>query len=929
MNVELRLFGGLSLFAEGELVSGAAAQPRRLAVLAVLADAWPAAVTRDRLVGLIWPEQDESAAKRSLTQALYELRRELGEITRVSGRDLALDAEIVRTDLVEFRRAIQAGEWESAATIHRGPFLDGFYLRDGSEFERWLAGLRDQLHRDAVSATERASLARESAGDFRGAIHWAERCCVLLPFESNAVLRVIDLAVKSGDLASAKKAADDYAERMRRDLGVRPDPEVVRRVECLLGGSMAASKAPVPVEAPASVAPTPAAQRQTVSSQPQRRSRRAWVLTGATAVVLAGVTAMVSQSARRADRSRARVVHVLPFERRGEQNATPLGEAVRAALVATLDGSGGARADTTEHGGAWADLRGAVTGAGGEIRLDAALTLAGSAAPIRVSVAGPRDSLVSLTEKMSLELLPALYPELRQAPGVDFARRFRRFAVARRYLDGELALHRGAFPDAFRAFSEATELDPTAAYAWYRRAVAAEDAHQIADADRSALLADQLSDGLAPRDRGLIHAYAVWRGGDTRAADSLYRSLLASQPNDAELWYHFAEVSYHGGPVIGRPLDAALDAWRRATALDSASFPATMHLLRLEARAGNLAVLRALMKRVEGMNPGEPLLSEVRAVAAAAEVVARNGTYDSRQFDRMPDASAHFVHSVVAGMLERPDLARVPATALIAPARPAATRAEGFTALAHIAVARGQLSLANAMLDSLARLEPSAAAAWRAYFGTLPFVPAGVFASSPSIDGKSSLSASSAPLFLELALVASTAEIVRTYTAALKQVDDAQLPCERHDIAARDLCADLERGLRAEGLTARGDSARALAILDSLSLRVPYQLAGRSVFYARTRERFRRAQLLARAGRHVEAYAWFAATPHAARFDYIYLAPAHLGQAKIREVQGDREGALEHYRRAVDLWRDCDSLLVPARRDAELAIERLGGSRDR
>lgn len=39
--------------ADGEPASGAAAQPRRLAVLAVLADAWASAVTRDRIVGLI------------------------------------------------------------------------------------------------------------------------------------------------------------------------------------------------------------------------------------------------------------------------------------------------------------------------------------------------------------------------------------------------------------------------------------------------------------------------------------------------------------------------------------------------------------------------------------------------------------------------------------------------------------------------------------------------------------------------------------------------------------------------------------------------------------------------------------------------------------------------------------------------------------
>ncbi|HEX4933963.1 MAG TPA: hypothetical protein VFV33_12330, partial [Gemmatimonadaceae bacterium] len=107
MTAELHLLGGASISgADEQLVSGAAAQPRRIAVLAVLADAWPAPVTRDRLVGLIWPDQDDQGAKRLLTQALYALRRELGDFTRGAGRDVALDADALRVDLIEFRRAL-------------------------------------------------------------------------------------------------------------------------------------------------------------------------------------------------------------------------------------------------------------------------------------------------------------------------------------------------------------------------------------------------------------------------------------------------------------------------------------------------------------------------------------------------------------------------------------------------------------------------------------------------------------------------------------------------------------------------------------------------------------------------------------------------------------------------------------------------------
>src|SRR4051812_21820347 len=101
MSLALRVFGGISVTADGRAVSGAATQPRRLAVLAILADAAPAPVTRERVFGLLWPEQDDAGARRLLAQALYELRRELGPIiTSASSRDLSLDVSALDVDLV-------------------------------------------------------------------------------------------------------------------------------------------------------------------------------------------------------------------------------------------------------------------------------------------------------------------------------------------------------------------------------------------------------------------------------------------------------------------------------------------------------------------------------------------------------------------------------------------------------------------------------------------------------------------------------------------------------------------------------------------------------------------------------------------------------------------------------------------------------------
>lgn len=283
----------------------------------------------------------------------------------------------------------------------------------------------------------------------------------------------------------------------------------------------------------------------------------------------------------------------------------------------------------------------------------------------------------------------------------------------------------------------------------------------------------------------------------------------------------------------------------------------------------------------------------------------------------MPDASVQFVHAIIAGLIERPDLAWPIATRLTRPGRPAAVRAEGYAALAHLALSRGQVQVAGKMLDTLSQQNATEAAWWRSYFATLPFMPAD---SNAARDAMQALAitpsrATSAPLTLDLSVNAPVAEVIQRYSTALLAARRGQRMTETLGCgtlaspSARDLCDDLERGLRAEAAMRRGDDGAALRELQAMTMRVPYQLAGRSVYFARTRERFLRAQLLERAGHLSEAYDWYAGVPHGGRLDYVYLAASHLGRARIRERQGDRPAAAAHYQSASQLLAQSDGLM--------------------
>src|SRR5437763_15224437 len=118
-----------------------AIQAKRLALLAYAVLAGRGRHRRrDSIVALFWPDLDEEHARSALRQALTYLRRILGSSAVVTRgeEEIAIDADALRCDAVQFDEAFAAGRLEEALALYRGDFLDGLFVSDASpELGQW------------------------------------------------------------------------------------------------------------------------------------------------------------------------------------------------------------------------------------------------------------------------------------------------------------------------------------------------------------------------------------------------------------------------------------------------------------------------------------------------------------------------------------------------------------------------------------------------------------------------------------------------------------------------------------------------------------------------------------------------------------------------------------------------------------------------
>jgi DNA-binding SARP family transcriptional activator/TolB-like protein len=321
--IRIQTFGGLTVRGDdGRPLAGSAAQPRRMVLLGLLAAAGDRGVLRDRLIGLLWPDTEEERARNNLAQALYALRRDLGDDTLVGTNELRLDADRVSSDVADFRAALSRGNKVMAAELYAGNFLDGFHLTGTDELERWIEEERRALAHEYARVLESLAQAADARGDHVEAVGWWRKLAAADPLNGRVAIGLMEALTAIGDRAGALQHARIYQVLLEQELDLPPDRDVVQLADRLRRAAeeeAAARTAPEPaphgaVFSTAVLDALPAAAPAPPSAGTQPTVLGSWRLTtavvaGAFVAVAVAIGLYLTRSARFAPASR-RVVAV-------------------------------------------------------------------------------------------------------------------------------------------------------------------------------------------------------------------------------------------------------------------------------------------------------------------------------------------------------------------------------------------------------------------------------------------------------------------------------------------------------------------------------------------------------------------------------------------------------------------------------------------
>lgn len=664
--LRLRTFGGISVAdGQGRPISNATDQRRPLALVFIVAASGHRGVTRDKLIGLLWPDVDLERARHSLTQGLYAARRAFGaDDLFLTGGSIRLNDDRISSDIADFERALDSRDLGAAAALYDGPFVDGFFLSNAIEFEHWVTERRADFEERAVTALERLASEAEREMQFARAVEYRKRLAAIRPLDTSAATRLIELLAQLGNRAEAIRHARRHETLLREQLDLDPDPAFAALLARL--PEVRPTVAPAPIVEP--IVPegrhignlaVPAAHSVDAFA---RVTRRRWARRTGGAVAAVGVGMMmvvaalvVSRSPDRSARDRAamhvrsRTLLVAPFNVGGASASNAyIGGAVVELLAPRL------RLDSTTK---WIDA-GTIEAAWHargfdrrpEVPRDSILGLASglgadrlvigsvvgspartvlSASTIRVrdgsilaraNVAGSADSIAAMVGELAAKLLAAEAGESTQL-AVHWGRSP---AALRRYIAGRLDDRRHQYAAAARRYQDALALDSTFATAALRLAIAS-DRLGNAELETDALArAWAHRDELDSRERALLVAFIGPRYPQpSSAAEQLHawEAVARLGANSPEAWYQLGARLFHEGARLGAPtaFEQTLTALNRAVALDRDYRPALQLLGAVPTRADSDAT--------------EPLPDFADGDLTAARAVAMSGVWNAARLE--------------------------------------------------------------------------------------------------------------------------------------------------------------------------------------------------------------------------------------------------------------------------------------------------------
>ncbi|KAA3663963.1 MAG: hypothetical protein DWQ04_08140, partial [Chloroflexi bacterium] len=223
-------------------------------------------ITRNTLMGLLWPDLPRQSAQLNLRQTVFQLRKLLPKVPNRSGETavsiimserltvcihpqalVTVDMQTFAQTLEEIRKhthpdlitcPICQEQFEQAAALYQGDFLSDFYLADSNIFEEWAMGKRETLRQQALDALETVTAMHLHQGNYQKAQGFAQRQIEIDNLREKGYRQLMESLARNGQRNSALAQYEACHRQLEAELGMAPTARTTQLYASIKAGEI-------------------------------------------------------------------------------------------------------------------------------------------------------------------------------------------------------------------------------------------------------------------------------------------------------------------------------------------------------------------------------------------------------------------------------------------------------------------------------------------------------------------------------------------------------------------------------------------------------------------------------------------------------------------------------------------------------------------
>lgn len=221
MKIQVNFFGRPELFIDDKKIQ--IQQRKTLALFLYLL--FNINCTRDELSAMFWCDCSDEDSKRNLRNCIYKLKNSIGKdiLTTIGNTYIQLSPDVkIERDIDFF---ITEGSETELLTLHGFSFLDGFYLKNCDEFEKWVLSIRGIYEKMVLERLVTGLKNSMQMGDSPLIEEYAKKILSVDAYHEDACRSLMQFYSTRGAYNDAIKVYTNFSATLECDLGVAPEEE--------------------------------------------------------------------------------------------------------------------------------------------------------------------------------------------------------------------------------------------------------------------------------------------------------------------------------------------------------------------------------------------------------------------------------------------------------------------------------------------------------------------------------------------------------------------------------------------------------------------------------------------------------------------------------------------------------------------------------